>query len=235
MAEPLAVEVRRALAARADPAKAEPMRAYMKSAMPFLGVHTPARRAALAEALAASPPPDAGAWLAAILDLWRDAAYREERHAAIDLLVDRPGARWLSPDLLATFRELIVSGAWWDLVDPLATKGLGPLLRGHPARLGPVMLAWSTEPDMWLRRSAIICQVGAKGATDTALLTAAIDANLGQRDFFIRKAIGWALREYAKTAPNWVAAFLDERGARLSPLSRREAGKHLPTPPQEAT
>jgi 3-methyladenine DNA glycosylase AlkD len=235
MAEPLAVEVRRALAARADPAKAEPMRAYMKSAMPFLGVHTPARRAALAEALAAQPPADADAWLAAILDLWRQATYREERHAAIDLLVGRPGARWLAPELVGTIEELIVGGAWWDLVDPLATKGMGTLLRAHPARVGLVPYAWSTDPDMWLRRSAIICQVGSKGATDTALLTAAIDANLGQRDFFIRKAIGWALREYAKTAPNWVAAFLDERGTRLSPLSRREAAKHLPTPPQEAT
>ena len=235
MAEPLAVELRRALAARAVPAKAEPMRAYMKSAMPFLGVHTPGRRAAIAEALAAHPPADAVAWLAAILELWRQAAYREERQAAIDLLVGPAGARWLGPDLVGTIAELIVDGAWWDLVDPLATRGIGPLLRAHPASLRPVVVAWSTETDLWLRRSAIICQVGAKGATDTALLTTAIDANLAQRDFFIRKAIGWALREYSKTAPNWVAAFLDERGARLSPLSRREAGKHLPTPPQEAT
>ncbi len=235
MAEALAGALRAALAAAADPARAEPMRAYMKSAMPFLGVPTPARRAALAGALAACPPLDAATWLGAIHELWRKAAFREERYAAIDLLTGRPGAAWLTPERLGTVEELIVTGAWWDYVDPVATRGAWPLLRRHPDRLVPVVEGWAGGPDLWLRRASIICQVGAGAATDTSLLTACIEPNAGQRDFFIRKAIGWALRAYSKTDPNWVRVFLEERGTRLSPLSRREAGRHLPTAAEEAT
>jgi len=91
----------------------------------------------------------------------------------------------------------------------------------------PLIRGWSKDPDRWLRRSSIICQLRFKERTDVELLTEVIDANLADREFFVRKAIGWALRQYARTDPDWVRAFVLARDGSLSPLSRREAMKHL--------
>jgi 3-methyladenine DNA glycosylase AlkD len=233
LAEPvheLVAAIRDGLAELADPVRAEATRAYMKSVMPYRGLTTAARRGLVRAAQAATPPAEAGAWLASILALWREAAYREERYAAIDLLIDRRAAAWRTPALVPTIEELVVTGAWWDLVDPVATRALGDLLGRFHGEVRPVVAAWAGSDNMWLRRSAVICQIKAKAATDTALLEHCIEANIGQRDFFIRKAIGWALREYAKTDPDWVAAFVGGRADRLSPLSRREALKHIGVP-----
>jgi 3-methyladenine DNA glycosylase AlkD len=104
---------------------------------------------------------------------------------------------------------------------------LGRLLQAHRGVLTPVLLRWSTDPDFWIRRASITAQLGAKFQTDTALLSAVIEANMADREFFIRKAIGWALREYAKTDPEWVLDFVTRYGTSLSPLSRREALKNL--------
>src|SRR4029079_5483197 len=101
-----------------------------------------------------------------------------------------------------------VSGAWWDLVDGIATQRVGLLLKHFPEHIRPIMLAWSQVDDHWLRRTSIICQVGFKHATDEALLFACIEPSLGERDFFLRKGIGWALREYSKTAPASVAGYV---------------------------
>ncbi len=120
--------------------------------------------------------------------------------------------------------ELIVTGAWWDYVDELAHRA-GDLLAGSPAEVRPVLLTWAGSHDTWLRRAAIIGQLGRREQTDLELLTAAIEAALGESEFFLRKAIGWALRDYARTDPDWVRSFADTR--ELSPLSRREALKHL--------
>ncbi|PRY42187.1 DNA alkylation repair protein [Umezawaea tangerina] len=219
------VEAARAgLAEAADPVKAEGMRAYMKSAMPFRGVAKP-ERAKLARALfAAHPMPDRDTWRATALRLWREAEYREERYLALDLT----GAyrRWQDVDLLPLYDELVVTGAWWDFVDEVASRRVGPLLRAHPAEVAAVMRTWSGDADRWRRRTSVICQLGARWATDTDLLTDCVEATTADPDFFLRKAIGWALRDYAKTDPAWVRDFVDTHPA-LSPLSRREALKHL--------
>lgn len=222
----LVTAVRSGLAELADPAKAPGMREYMKSSMPYLGVAWPERRALGRALFAAHPLSDVDRWRAAVLTLWREARYREERYVAVDLTGFRGYAAWQTPDELPLYEELIVSGAWWDHVDELAGNRVGPLLRAHPARLTPVMRGWATDPDLWKRRTSIICQLGSKEATDTALLTSCVEANVSDRDFFIRKAIGWALRQYARTDPDWVRAFVDAHPG-LSPLSRREATKHL--------
>ena len=124
------------------------------------------------------------------------------------------------------YEEMIVSGAWWDYVDELAIRRIGPILRSARARVTPVMLGWAAGRNLWRRRTAIICQVGAKADTDTDLLTRAIEPAIAEPEFFLRKGIGWALREYAKTAPDWVRSFVDEHPG-LSGLSRREALKHI--------
>jgi 3-methyladenine DNA glycosylase AlkD len=216
--------VRAALRGVAQPELARPMQAYMKSAMPFLGVRVPVMRN-LTRAEAKLRPFSTSADLVdTVLRLWREAGYREERYAAIALL-DTPAARRLrNPAVLPALRELIVTGAWWDYVDELAHR-VGDLLLSWPAEVRPVVLTWTRSDDRWLRRAAIICQLGIRDQTDLEMLTITIDAALGDSDFFLRKAIGWALREYARTNPAWVRSFADTR--ELSPLSRREALKHL--------
>lgn len=122
---------------------------------------------------------------------------------------------------------MIVSGGWWDTVDEIAIHCVGPIFRLHPARTRTVLRAWATGASLWKRRSAIICQVGSKGQTDAILLEACISESLASREFFLRKAIGWALREFGKSDPDWVRRFVSTHGDELSPLSRREALRHL--------
>ncbi|HEY7265658.1 MAG TPA: DNA alkylation repair protein [Trebonia sp.] len=218
--------VRAALQAVADPAAAEPMRAYMKSSMPFLGVPTPARTAALRPVLAGRPLTDPATWRGTVRTLFRDAAYREERYAALAIARRYPAHLMAEPaPSLDLLDEVIVTGAWWDFVDEAAIRLLGPLLLGHPDTVRPAVRRWACDADRWRRRAAVICQIGAKERTDTALLAEAIEANLADPDFFLRKGIGWALRQHARVDPDWVRAFAATHD--LSPLSRREALKHL--------
>lgn len=216
MTSDLVGSVRQALAAVADPDKAPAMQSYMKSQMPFLGVQQKQRAAALRPVFAAAQL-DRGEWLAAAVELWDGASFREERYAALALL--RQHRAWLEPCDEPLLRHLVTSGAWWDLVDETATKLVGPLRFELPMR------QWAVDDDMWIRRSAIICQVGAKAKTDPALLADVIEPNLSDRTFWIAKAVGWGLRDYARTDPQWVRGFVSEHT--LVPLSAREATKHL--------
>jgi 3-methyladenine DNA glycosylase AlkD len=135
------------------------------------------------------------------------------------------------PGSLPLYRHLVVTGAWWDYVDPLASHHVATILRSHPDELTPLMLQWSVADDLWMRRTSILCQLHRKADTDVALLASVIEANLQDSrfgsEFFVRKAVGWALRQHARTDPGWVHAFVVEHQDRLSGLSRREALKHL--------
>jgi 3-methyladenine DNA glycosylase AlkD len=223
----LAAAVRQGLAEREDPERAAGMQAYLKSAMPCRGVRLPVQRRLYRDIFEAHPLDGVEAWREAVLTLWREAAYREERYAAIELTGNRAYRVHQTPAALPLYEELVVTGAWWDLVDPVATSRVDALLRTHPVELGATVRAWARASDLWLRRTAIICQVQAKAETDTALLEAAIAPNLTDRDFFIRKAIGWALRAHAWTDPEWVGDYVARHEAELSPLSRREALKNV--------
>lgn len=212
------------LRAAADPERAPQMQAYMKSSTPYLGVRVPDVRSIVRAAAKERPPATTNTLAATAAALWREAAYREERYAATALL-DVPSARRLrTPALLPLYREMITTGAWWDHVDEVARR-VGELLVAYPGEVRPMLRAWTRDPDRWLRRASVICQLGLRSATDTELLSDAIVANLADRDFFLRKAIGWALRDYARTDADWVRAFAAAHD--LSPLSRREALKHL--------
>lgn len=219
--------LRDGLAQLADQAKAPAMQAYMKSAMPYWGVQTPEQRRLFRAVFAAHPLASFEQWRDTILTLWREAAHREERYAAIALAGDRRYLQYQTLDALPLYEELIVTGAWWDLVDGLASQQIGDLLRRYPNSMRDTMLAWSRDPDLWKRRTAILSQLTFKAATDESLLYASIVPNLADRDFFIRKAIGWALREYAKTNSDSVRRFVRDHESALSPLSRREAIRHL--------
>jgi 3-methyladenine DNA glycosylase AlkD len=227
MTHPLVRTVRRAVAEAADPTKAAGMQAYMKSAMPYRGVSAPVLKRLCRDAFKAHPLSTPEEWQGVVLQLWRQAAFREERYAAVLLTQARAYREFVTFSSLPMLEEMIVTGAWWDVVDTLASHNLGEILRAEPRRMKPVMRRWARDGDMWKRRSAILCQLGFKRETDLKLLYDCIEPNLSHKDFFIRKAIGWALRQYAWTDPKEVRRYVKANKERLSPLSVREALKNV--------
>lgn len=224
-------DVRRALVEAADPTKAPQMQRYMKSSMPFLGINATPLRRLCARLFDAHRLLTEAAWREAVRLLYDEAAYREERYAAVGLTGHRSYREHQHPDTLGLYRHLVVAGAWWDLVDPIASNRVGPILRAFPDPVSPVVRAWAVDGSLWLRRTAILSQLGSKDATDTGLLRYVLEQNLtGSAHgsaFFVRKAVGWALRQYARQDPDWVTAFVADNDGRLAGLSRREALKHL--------
>ena len=223
MAPDLAARITAELEALADPALAPAMAAYMKvsenGTLPYLGIRRPVvRRTARALARGA----DDATMLATVTALWDGATHREERYAAQDLL----GLRWARGrlDLLDLHRHHVVTGAWWDHVDETVHR-LAELVTAHPEEMAPTLRRWSVEDDRWLRRAAILGQLGLRDRVDLGLLADVIEPNRGDPEFFVRKAIGWALREVARWDPDWVRSYVERN--ELSPLSRREALKHL--------
>ncbi len=229
MAHELVSAIRQALADHANPEKAPGMQAYMKSAMPYRGVQTPVRRKLVRAALRAYPLANREEWLAAVLELWRNAAYREERYAALDVTGAPAFRAYRTLETLPLYEEMVVSGAWWDLVDDVATHKLRELVDNYTRPMAAHMRAWSRDENIWKRRSSIICQVKRKEATDLDLLYDCIEPNLDDPDFFIRKAIGWALRDLAWTDLPTVADYVARNADRLSALSKREALKNAAT------
>ena len=222
----LVADIRDGLAALADPVRAAAMSAYMKSAMPHRGVARPAQKTLFRSVLAHHHLADRATWEATVRELWDNAGYREERYAATAVLSAGPYRDFRDPAAMPLMAHMVVSGAWWDLVDPVAIGCIGPAVRAHRPELVPVMADWAGSGDLWLRRTAIIHQVGAKAETDTDLLSRCIAPSLARREFFLRKAIGWALRDLAWRDPDWVRSYVRDHQDVLSGLSRREALKN---------
>jgi 3-methyladenine DNA glycosylase AlkD len=212
---------------QADPVRAAGAQAYMRSALPSLGVRVPDVRRIVASAVSGTPLESGDQLRATALDLWRNSSFREERYAAIDLTGNRMVRRDLN--MLPVYEEIIRTGAWWDFADGVSGR-ICALLQTHRPEMTAVLLGWSTDDDFWIRRASITAQLKAKEATDPALLARVIEANLADKEFFIRKAIGWALREYGKTSPEWVRAFVAQHAPAMSTLSRREALRRLEGP-----
>ncbi len=230
--------IRRALAGAADPDRAVRQQAYMKSAMPYRGVPTDGVRRIVAGELdrAEHRLADRREWESAILGLWDGATHSEERYAAIAIARHRTSRPYRADGALGLSRHLITTGAWWDLVDEVATHLVRDELLAAPERVAPELRRWAIDPDPWVRRAAILSQIGAKQRIDLDLLDDAIRPNLegspfadraGRQDFFIRKAIGWALRDAARQHPEWVRAYVAEHRDRMAGLTVREALKHL--------
>jgi 3-methyladenine DNA glycosylase AlkD len=209
------------LRAEADPQRAVPMRAYMRDQFPFLGIPSP-RLTTLVRAMAL-PKPTEDDLRELALFLWEQPE-REFQYVACGQL--RRHVKVCGPGFLDVARQLIVTKSWWDTVDTLASHTVGPLVRKHPELLA-TMDAWIGAENMWLARTAILHQLGYKDSTDAARLFHYCAARAGHPDFFIRKAIGWALREYAKSDPVAVRAFVRAHDAALSGLSKREALRNV--------
>jgi 3-methyladenine DNA glycosylase AlkD len=206
----------------ADPELAVPMAKYMRNQFKYLGIKTPLRNALFKEFLASYGLPAQNELPAIARHLWR-LPQREYQYAALGFLEKMK--KQVTPDTISLVEYLIVTKSWWDTVDDLAAHVVGGLFFRHPQARDPSITRWRHDEDIWLRRTTLIFQLRYKHDTDEALLFSLINDNLGSSEFFINKAIGWALREYSKSNPTAVVDFVDKTP--LAPLSRREALKWL--------
>ena len=221
--------VRDALAARANPERAAGQQRYMKSALPYHGLTSPELAVALRPILR-----DPGLamrsrdeWATTIREVWEEATHREEWYAALALAKHRAYRHWVDSASMPLWERLIRTGAWWDVVDDIATHLVRDAVLAAPHVEKPRMRSWAVVGDsLWVRRAAMLCQVGVQDRLDQQLLTDVIEPNVEDPDFFSRKAIGWALRDHARWNPAWVCRFVEEH-PNLSGLSRREALKHV--------
>lgn len=215
-------EIRELFLEAANPADAQPMSDYMKNIAPFFGVKAVPRRQIqkeLFKAYAALPESD---WEQVLKALYAEPE-RELHQMATDWLYHR--RKTFSTTTVRLIEWLITHNSWWDTVDTLATKSLGEWAAKFPEEAAPAIRHYIASDNLWLNRSAIIHQLNFGDKTDTDVLTATILPHLESKEFFLRKAIGWALRQYARTDPNWVRRFIHSHP--VSGLSKREALKHL--------
>ncbi|BCJ45569.1 hypothetical protein GCM10010168_89870 [Actinoplanes ianthinogenes] len=223
LAETLLARLTTAFEAHRDDARALAMAAYLRDRFPFFGLSAPTRRAAARTALTGLPDPSETDLAEIARACWsRDE--REFHQFACDYLIAHPAVP--TPAFLEVTADLITTKSWWDTVDPLATRFVGGLVRRHPTLLGR-MDDWSESTNLWLIRTALLHQLHYGPSTDEKRLFRYCSAQAAHPDFFVRKAIGWALRHYARTNPQAVRAYLTTESAHLSPLSIREAAKHL--------
>lgn len=216
--EAFVAAVSEAFVSLANPERAVAMRAYMRDQFDFLGIPTPVRRSATRDLIrryTVNLP-------AAVDALWQ-REHREFQYVGCDLL--RAHQRKLTARDLPHFERWMTSRSWWDTVDGLVPS-VGSIVRADPSQISH-MKRWLEHESLWLRRAAILHQLGWKSETDPVRLFEFCLRRAGDSDFFIRKAIGWALRDYARHAPDAVAAFVARHAGELSPLSVREAAKHL--------
>ena len=199
--------------------KSVEMAAYLKNQFSFLGIAKPQRAMLSREFLKEKKREDGVDW-AFIFDCYRKEE-REFHYLAISYLLSVKGRLTLHD--VKNIETLIVTNSWWDSVDSMVPI-TAELYRKYP-EMKDVILSWAQNENMWLRRTAILFQLHGKEQTDTALLSRIIELNLDSKEFFINKAIGWALREYSKTNRDWVAEFISSHP--LSKLSAREASKYL--------
>lgn len=206
----------------ADPVQAAPMKKYMRDQFDYLGIKSPLFRVLMKEFISAHGIPPVYELDVILRDLW-SLPQREFQYAATSLL--SRSENHLPAELISTIEYMIVMKSWWDTVDTISSGALGVHFQRFPKVQEKYLAKWRASDNIWLRRAAILFQLNYKKETDFALLCEIIRENLDSKEFFINKAIGWSLRQYARTDPRAVKKFV--KATPLQPLSRREAMKHL--------
>ncbi|RIW29092.1 DNA alkylation repair protein [Bacillus salacetis] len=201
---------------------AGPMKAYMRNQFEFLGIKTPERKELLRGFIKENGIPPLDELPEAVRELWGQPE-REFQYLALTLL-DKE-RRKLGPEHLALLEELVLRKSWWDTIDTIASRIAGFIIRKYPEEGEAYLVKWISSDNFWLNRTAILHQLSYKGETDEVKLFTYIRQHSSSREFFIEKAIGWALREYSKTAPEQVKRFIEKED--LRPLSKREGLKHV--------
>jgi 3-methyladenine DNA glycosylase AlkD len=206
-----------------DSSQAPAMKKYMRDQFKYLGIKTPQRLALEKEFYAEHGLPEITELDSVLRDLW-SLPQREFQYVAVGLL--GKFNKQLPPEFIETIEYLITTKSWWDTIDIIAGGTVGVHFKRYPAVRKKVLAHWRKSDNFWLRRTTILFQLNYKKETDFDLLCELIRENLGSKEFFINKAIGWALRQYARTDAKAVKKFVKET-KELNPLSRREAMKHL--------
>jgi len=207
---------------QADAANASAMKAYMLNQFEFFGIKTPVRDEIVKSYLKKNTLQQFSELEQVIKELW-DMPEREMQYFAIDIFQSHK--KMWSPNSIKLIEYCIIHKSWWDTVDGIASDWLGPYFKQFSEQTFLITSQWNKSNNIWLQRSSILFQKSYKKNTDTALLSSHILNCKDNKDFFIRKAIGWALREYSKTNPDWVIAFVAKNN--LSPLSKKEALKRI--------
>lgn len=207
----------------ADPLKAAPMKKYMRGQFEYRGIKSPQMAALQKEFIAAHGLPPLEELDVIVRDLW-SLPQREFQYLALGLI--GKFEKKVDEDFIFTLEYLITHKSWWDTVDTIAGHSVGVMFKRFPKVKTKYLKKWRTSDNFWLRRTTLLFQLGYKEETDFELLCDLIRENLGSDEFFINKAIGWALRQYAHTKPEPVRKFV-KATKELNPLSRREALKNI--------
>jgi len=206
----------------ADPVQAVPMKKYMRDRFEYLGIKSPLFKVLMQEFITTKGTPSIAELDVILRDLW-SLPQREFQYVATSLL--SRSEKDIPARFIKTIEYMLITKSWWDTVDTISGGTLGVHFRRFPAVRQKYLAKWRASDNFWLRRATILFQLNYKKDTDFDLLCEIIRENLGSKEFFINKAIGWSLRQYARVDPNAVKKFV--RSTPLHPLSRREAMKHL--------
>ena len=201
--------------------QAQKMSKYMLNKFEYIGIKTPERREIFKNFFKEYKNEEKIDW-EFVNKCWENK-YREFQYIAADYLKNMKDK--LTIDDIPKFKRLILEKSWWDTIDNLDMT-IGALAL-KDSNVNKILLEWSLDENIWLRRIAIDHQLLRKDKTNTELLSKILKNNLGQTEFFINKAIGWALRDYSKTNPEWVRNFIEENRENMAKLSIKEASKYL--------
>lgn len=208
--------------AQAVPEIALPMKKYMRNQFDFLGIKAPQITCLHKQFIEQHGWPDSSQLSSLTKTLWQwpEREYQYLALRFVDHFISQ-----LTPSDLPMLEWLLLNKSWWDTVDSIAIHPVGDLFSRFPIECEPYLEKWRSHENIWLRRTTLLFQLAYKHKTDEALLFSLIKENLGSQEFFINKAIGWALREYSKTAPEAVEQYVKE--TELASLSHREALKWI--------
>jgi 3-methyladenine DNA glycosylase AlkD len=206
----------------ADASQASPMKAYMKNQFNFLGIKTPTRRSAFKEYMKLHKLDNEKNLNLIVAELW-EMNEREYQYCAIELAAFHK--KLWSEDIIILFEHCITTKSWWDTVDFIGSEWMHYYFKLFPDKIKPITDKWNKSANIWLQRSSLLFQKSYKKDTDLELLSTYIINLASSKEFFIQKAIGWMLREYAKTDAEWVKDFVSSNS--LAPLSKREALKNI--------
>jgi 3-methyladenine DNA glycosylase AlkD len=209
--------------ATADATTAAKQSAYLRGLFPFLGIQKPLKDQLQRPLFKEHRPVTEKELIKTVNDLWAKEE-REFQYSACDLAIY--SKKLWTPAIFETFEMMIRQKSWWDTVDDIAANLVGKLLYNHP-QLISTMDEWIQDECLWIRRSALIYQLTWKQETDAERLFRYCESTMHEKDFFIRKAIGWALRQYSKTNPQAVKQFITKNRSSLSALSIKEGSKYL--------
>ncbi len=214
--------LRNLLAANGDEKNADWSQQYLKDQFVLFGIKAPLRRTLFKQFMAENAPPQYDALYDLVWELWLEPE-REFQYFAIELL-EKYKKTW-AEDMIELFEKIIETKSWWDSVDYIGSALVSVYFKKYPKQIKPVTERWMASGNMWLQRVSLIFQLTYRKETDTELMFHYIRQLTHSKEFFIQKAIGWALRQHARTDADLVRQFVEN--TKLAPLSKREALKHI--------